>query len=168
MNSRIIFHPTDASGRDSENKPQSKHAAGLNNILILLVMWFFMNNTHIPLQRRHNDCVGVSNHRRLYCLFNRLFRRRSKKTSKLRVTGLCDGNLPVTGGFIPQRVSNTENVSIWWRHHANSNRYGVTLIEQLFFAIKSRSFIPVLFFLKPMTATVQVSYFKKICHQLYI
>ena len=25
------------------------------------------------------------------------FRRRSKKTSKLRVTGLCAGNLPVTG-----------------------------------------------------------------------
>ena len=28
------------------------------------------------------------------CLLNRLFRRRSKKTSKLRVTGLCVGNSP--------------------------------------------------------------------------
>ena len=28
------------------------------------------------------------------CLFNNLFRRRSKKTSKLRVTGLCEENLP--------------------------------------------------------------------------
>ena len=28
------------------------------------------------------------------CLPNRLFRRRSKKTSKLRVTGLCAGNSP--------------------------------------------------------------------------
>ena len=28
------------------------------------------------------------------CLLNRLFRRRSKKTSKLRVTGLCLGNSP--------------------------------------------------------------------------
>ena len=28
---------------------------------------------------------------------SRLFRRRSKKTSKLRVTGLCEGNSPVTG-----------------------------------------------------------------------
>ena len=31
------------------------------------------------------------------CLLNRLFRRRSKKTSKLSVTGLCEGNSPVTG-----------------------------------------------------------------------
>ena len=51
------------------------------------------------------------------CLLNRLFRRRSSKTSKLRVTGLCAGNSPVTGEFPAQRASNAENVSIWWRHH---------------------------------------------------
>ena len=34
---------------------------------------------------------GVTNHRRLDCLLNRLFRHRSKKTSELRVTGLCRG-----------------------------------------------------------------------------
>ena len=45
-----------------------------------------------PLQWRHNERDGVSNHRRLDCLFNHLFRRRSKKTSKLRVSGLCRGN----------------------------------------------------------------------------
>ena len=38
--------------------------------------------------------------------FNRLFRRRSKKTSKLRVTGLYSGNSPVTGEFPAQRASN--------------------------------------------------------------
>ena len=27
------------------------------------------------------------------------------------------GNSPVTGEFPTQRVSNAENVSIWWRHH---------------------------------------------------
>ena len=43
--------------------------------------------------------------------------RRSKKTSKLCVTGLCEGNSPVTGEFPTQRASNAENVSIWWRHH---------------------------------------------------
>ena len=42
---------------------------------------------------------------------------RSKKTSKLRVTGLCGGNSPVTGEFPAQMASNAENVSIWWRHH---------------------------------------------------
>ena len=35
-----------------------------------------------------------------------------KKTSKLHVTGLCEGNSPVTGEFPAQRASNTENVSI--------------------------------------------------------
>ena len=40
----------------------------------------------------------------------------SKKISKLRVTGLCEGNLPVTCEFPAQRASNAENVSIWWRH----------------------------------------------------
>ena len=43
--------------------------------------------------------------------------RRSKKTSKLRVTGLCAGNSPGTGEFPTQRASNAKNVSIWWRHH---------------------------------------------------
>ena len=44
-------------------------------------------------------------------------RRRSKKTSKLRITGLCALNSMVTGEFLPQRASKEENVSIWWRHH---------------------------------------------------
>ena len=51
------------------------------------------------LQWRHNERDGVSNHQRLDCLRNRLFRRRSKKTSKLRVTGLCVGNSLVTADF---------------------------------------------------------------------
>ena len=70
-----------------------------------------------PLQWRHNEHDGVSNHQPQDCLLN-LFRRRLKKTSKLRVTGLCEGNSPVTGEFPTQRASNAENVSIWWRHHA--------------------------------------------------
>ena len=40
----------------------------------------------------------------------------SKKTLKLRVTGLCAGNSPVTGEFTAQRASDAENVSISWRH----------------------------------------------------
>ena len=47
-----------------------------------------------------------------------LFRHRSKKTWKLRVTGLCEGNSSVTVEFPTQKTSNTEHVSIWWRHHA--------------------------------------------------
>ena len=55
--------------------------------------------TPISLQWRHNERDGVSNHQPHDCLTNRLFIRRSKKTSKLRVTGLCEGNSPVTGEY---------------------------------------------------------------------
>ena len=59
------------------------------------------------LQWRHNG----------QCLFHHLFRRRSKKTSKLRVSGLCAGNSPGTGEFPAQMARNAENLSIRWRHH---------------------------------------------------
>ena len=48
----------------------------------------------VTLHWRHNDHDGVSNHQPHCYLLNRLFGRRSKKTSKLRVTGLCVGNSP--------------------------------------------------------------------------
>ena len=67
------------------------------------------------LQWRHNWRDGVSNHQPPDYLLNRLFRHRWKKTSKLRVTGFCEGNSPVTGEFPAQMASNAENVSIW-RH----------------------------------------------------
>ena len=70
-----------------------------------------------PLQWRHNDHDSVSNHQPHDCFLNRLFRRRSKRTSKLHVTGFCVGNSPVTGEFPAQKASNAENVFIWWRHH---------------------------------------------------
>ena len=58
------------------------------------------------LQWRNNERDG--NHRRRGRLLNRLFRRRSKKTSKLRTNRLCEGNPTVTGGFSLQRASNAE------------------------------------------------------------
>ena len=48
----------------------------------------------VTLRWRHNGCDYVSNHQPHHCLLNRLFRRRSKKTSNIRVTGLCVGNSP--------------------------------------------------------------------------
>ena len=71
---------------------------------------------------RHNERDGVSYHRRPDCLLNRLFKRRSNKISKLRVTGLREGNSPVTSEFPAQRASNAENISIWWRHHEVQER----------------------------------------------
>ena len=88
------------------------------------VVWYTTTKNHATTQTawtikwRDNECDGVSNHWRLHCLLNRLLARWSKKTSKLRVTGLCEGNPPVTSGFPSQRTSNAEIVSIWLCHHA--------------------------------------------------
>ena len=91
------------------------------NILIstqeTLIFWENGLFNGSALQWRHNKRDGVSTHQPHDCLLNHLFRCKSKKTPKLRVTGLCDGNLPLTGEFPAQRASNAENVSIWWRHH---------------------------------------------------
>ena len=84
----------------------------LQNCVIL-----FRSQYVIPLQWRHNEPEGVSNHQPHDYLLNRWFRCRSKKTSKLRVTGLCAGNSPLAGEFPAQMSSNAENVSIWWRYH---------------------------------------------------
>ena len=80
--------------------------------------WYRSTLETWPWYHHYNDVImGVSNHQPHHCLLNRSFRRRSKKTSKLRVTGLCAGNSPVTGELPAQRASNAENVSICWRHH---------------------------------------------------
>ena len=47
---------------------------------------------------------------------------RSKKTSKLCVTGLCEGNSLVTGELPWQRDSNAGNVYLWWCHHDNGTQ----------------------------------------------
>ena len=59
----------------------------------LLYLWIqrytYFEKRSLQWSLRKRD--GVSNHRRLECLLNRLFRSRSKKTPKLRVTGLFRG-----------------------------------------------------------------------------
>ena len=67
------------------------------------------------LQWRHNGHGGVSNNQPHDCLLNDLFRRRLKKTSKLRVTGLCEGNSPLTGdsphkGPVTRKMFSFDNV----------------------------------------------------------
>ena len=68
---------------------------------------FTMNSSPIPSQWYH-ECHDVWNHQQFNCLYNRLFKQASKKTSKL-----------VTGGFPSQRVSNVEIISMSWCHHAD-------------------------------------------------
>ena len=62
---------------------------------ITLIQVIFWRRT--SLRWRHNGRDGDSNHQPHDYLLNRLLRRRSKKTSKLRVTGLCAGNSPHKG-----------------------------------------------------------------------
>ena len=93
------------------------------------------------LQWRHNEHDGVSNHQPHECLRNPSFMRRSKKTSKLRITDHCEGNSPVTGEFPAQRASNAENVSIWLRHH------GKWLARRL---------APSLIFINPSSCTLEL------------
>ena len=50
--------------------------------------------------------ITVSNHQHHGCLLNCLFR--WEKTTKLRVTGLCVGNSPVTGEIPAQMAGNAE------------------------------------------------------------
>ena len=98
----------------------------INNIMVSLqnvgtyTVWSCMIRCwpKITLQWRHYGHDSVSNHQPHDCLLKHLFRRRSKKTSKLRVTGIFAGNSSVPGEFPAQMASNAENVSIWWRHHA--------------------------------------------------
>ena len=111
--------------------PTSFENTGLNSFLVerpCIVLTFpamaickgvssFVTDCPCSLQWRHNGRDSVSNHQPHDCLLNRLFKRRSKKTSKLRDTGLCAGNSPGTGEFPTQMANNAENVSIWWRHH---------------------------------------------------
>ena len=87
-----------------------------------MVAMFDMFDAPLPLLWRHNGRDGASNHQPDDCLLNRSFRRRSKKTSKHRVTGLCAGNSPGTGEFSAQMASDAENaipfddVIMPWHH----------------------------------------------------
>ena len=95
---------------------------GSGNALVPSGMGLIWDNTKstdalAPLQWRHNGRDGISNHQLHFCLLKRLFRHRSKKTSKLRVTGQCVGNSPGTGEFPTQMSSYAENLPIWWPHH---------------------------------------------------
>ena len=73
---------------------------------MFIIFRLFLNSSRgvpIPsLQWHYNEGDSVSNHRRLDCLLNRSFRRRSKTTSKVRVTGLCGANSPEKGPATPK------------------------------------------------------------------
>ena len=67
---------------------------GKNYIISVRQDWICLCLVLLTLRWRHNGSGCVSNHQPHECLLNRFIRRRSKKTSKLRVTGFCAGNSP--------------------------------------------------------------------------
>ena len=96
----------------------------VGHLYIVPTVWSpYTEELIITLQWRHNGHDGVSNNQPHDCLLNRLFRRRSKNISKLRVTGLCVGCSSVTDEFPAQKFGNMENVLIWWRHHDTDMQY---------------------------------------------
>ena len=88
------------------------HRSHHNRVNVIRLFQFWLNQLSYPLRPkqhertlewRHNERDGVSNHRRLDCLLNRLFRRRSNTPSKLRVTDLWEGNPSVTASGSPHK-----------------------------------------------------------------
>ena len=90
------------------------------------------------LQWRHNERDGIPNHRRLDYLSNRLFRYLSKKTSKLHVTGLCEGNSPNSPhkGPVTRNMLPFDDVIMGWHlllqlfplYYANVNSHLSTVL----------------------------------------
>ena len=82
---------------------------GYDIVIFMLVCTYKQHNEHLchrwrlwyrlSLQWRHNERNGVSKQQPRDCLLRRLLRLRSKKISKLRFTGLCARNSPMTGEF---------------------------------------------------------------------
>ena len=66
-----------------------------------------------------------------FCLLNRLFRHRSKKTSKLRVTGLFVGKSPVKGEFphkgrVTRKMFPFDDVTVFWLYSAWKESHRMT------------------------------------------
>ena len=91
----------------------SKKIRYMNGFLMLLKILSF------PLQWLHNERDGVLNHQLHDYLLNRLFKAQIKETSKLRVTGLCEGISTVTGelphkGPVTQKMFPFDDVIMPW------------------------------------------------------
>ena len=104
---------------------------------------FLKRSKHTTLRWRHNGRDGVSNHQPHDGLLNPLFRRRSKKISKLCVTGLCVGNSPVNA---PQKWPVTRKmfpfhdvIMILWQMSTGRQPVGFCVVDE--FLIRNSLYI---------------------------
>ena len=114
----VCFHWLRWFSHDLRQQTENETLGHLNITMPTYSMWIAIIKivswpSYIyTLQWHHNGRGNVSNHQPHDCLLTRLLRRRSRKTSKLCVTGLCVGNSPGTGEIPAQMASNAENVSM--------------------------------------------------------
>ena len=81
----LICAWTNGWANNREAGDLKRHRAHYNVIVMSMILGDVLAWQHITVTSyKHHD---VSNHWRLLCLLNRLFRRASKKTSKYRLTG---------------------------------------------------------------------------------
>ena len=96
-------------------------------IIVCRVNWMLMDHAHQPrwlVEVHYYDVIMrtmASRFTNWTTVYSTVYsRRRSKKTSKPRVTGLCEGNSPVIGDFPARRASNAANVPICCSHCVHS------------------------------------------------
>ena len=89
----------------------------LKNIVCKTDDGYHFVQTQTSLHWRHNDHDDVSKLQPHGCLLNRLFQTQIKENIKAPRHWPLYGEFTGPGEFPAQRASNTENVSIWWRHH---------------------------------------------------
>ena len=93
---------------------------GVSDTVLVWYMFIMCSNPLGNCCSHYDDVImgaTASQITSLSIVYSTVYSDADKKTPKLRVTGLCEGNSPGTGEFPAQMASNAENVSIWWRHH---------------------------------------------------
>ena len=68
---------------------------------------FHTNNISRPITVASHEAPGVYNHQRLF----KKYAQANKATSKLCITGPCEGNSPMVCGFPSQRTTNAKSIS---------------------------------------------------------
>ena len=99
-------------------------------IIIIITTTIRIGRSRNSLQWRHNERDGISNHLRLHCLLNRLFR---CGPSKFRVTGLCEGSSTVTVELpaqtpVMRKMFPFDDVTLWSRNNSNSTKNTTTIV----------------------------------------